>query len=123
MNISIFSHLIKFIDSCKNINYNQSIDTILQNIKVSEKTPLEWAISYELLDETQYLLENGADPNQDTEDGIPLLSKACIKNNVNLIHILVKKGADVKKIDRNGKKAIDYTNNKNIEKYLLYKGV
>lgn len=126
MNISIFSNILKFLNSynnIKNINYNQSIDDILKNIKISNLTPLELAVSYQFLEEVDYFLENGGDPNQDTYDDIPLLFKACLKDDINLVVILVKRGADIKKLDKNGNNALHYTKNKNIEKYLIYKGI
>lgn len=129
MNIFIFSDLLKFINSYhntnKNINYKKSIDDILKDIScsISKNTLLSFAICYELTEDVEYLLQNGSDPNQETDDGIPLLSKACIKNNIDLVHLLVKYGADVKKIDKEGKNALEYSKNKNIEKYLLYKGI
>lgn len=121
--MNIFNFL-KFTNSLKNINYNQSVNNLLKSIDISDnKTPLELAIHYHLVDEVETLLEKGADPNQVTEDGVPLLFKASFLNNPNLVYLLVKHGADIRKKDKEGNDIIHYTKNENIVNYLKFKGL
>lgn len=54
----------------------------------------------------QLLIDNGADVNQETPMGTPLISAASNPWNVDLIEILLKSGAQVNLQDRNGRTAL-----------------
>lgn len=60
-------------------------------------------------DGVAFLLENGACANQQDSNGYTALIKACIKNNIDIINLLI--GETDKQIrSRENKKAVDYLN-------------
>lgn len=56
----------------------------------------------------EILIANGADVNQKTPYGTPLMSAACNEWNIDLIDILLKSGAKVNERDNNGRTALFY---------------
>lgn len=56
----------------------------------------------------EILVENGADVNQKTPYGTPLMSAVCNEWNVSLIDILLKSGAKINEQDSNGRTALFY---------------
>ena len=73
------------------------------NIKKSTQEGLEYA-----LEVIKLLLEAGADINQETPFGTPLMSASTSDLNAEIVDYLLKSGADVNQQDRNGRTALFY---------------
>ncbi|XP_065191088.1 protein phosphatase 1 regulatory subunit 12A-like [Sycon ciliatum] len=54
------------------------------------------------IEETVYLLKNGADPNSSTADGLTAHHQCCIDGNLEMLRSLVEHGADVNARDNEG---------------------
>ena len=72
------------------------------NIPFNNLTLLEVAISRRSVFITNLLLDNGADPNLETREGLRPLHKACRHGCVNTVHTLLDHGADVNAVDKQG---------------------
>ncbi len=88
-------------------------------------TPLHWA-AFRDLEETceisRFLLDCGARPNATDPDGrTPLMLAVAYKENVDLVKLLLERGADATLTRRDGKRALDLfrkTKNKALRKLL-----
>lgn len=56
----------------------------------------------------QMLIDNGADVNQETPFGTPLMNASTNSGNIDIIDVLLKAGARVNERDRNGRTALFY---------------
>jgi ankyrin repeat protein len=72
------------------------------------RSPLLIAIQEGKTSEVRSLLEDGADPNETTEKGMPLLSYAALKGGDAVAEALVEGGADVDAKDKTGATALMY---------------
>ena len=80
-------------------------------------TPLHWAVYYRSLPVTQYLLENGADPNIKTKKAYGSMKSGCTPLIIsayygipNFAELLLKHGAKIDLTDDAGITAMDYAN-------------
>jgi ankyrin repeat protein len=73
------------------------------NIRKSTQEGLEYA-----LEVIKLLLDAGADINQETPFGTPLMSASTSDLNAEIVDYLLKAGADVNQQDRNGRTALFY---------------
>jgi ankyrin repeat protein len=67
-----------------------------------QRTPLALAIQYNNVELARYLLKNGADPNQTTEDENTPLLFATTWNSYEMVPILLEAGANVNQGDYDG---------------------
>lgn len=88
-------------------------------------TPLMWAVYYDHFPITQWLLDNGADPNIKSEQtygnykpGTTALILAAAYGHDNAVKALLDKNADPNVVDRTGKRAIDYAEQYEFHKVL-----
>lgn len=77
--------------------------------KNAGNTPLMIAAWSGFKDGVAFFLENGACTNQQDSNGYTALIKACIKNNTDIINLLIEK-TDKQIRSRENKKAVDYLN-------------
>lgn len=75
------------------------------NARISEEIEYEMNRAIAML---QMLIEQGADVNQETPLGTPLMSAATSDWNLDIIEILLKNGAKVNQQDKNGRTAMFY---------------
>lgn len=73
------------------------------NIKKSTQEGMEYALAV-----IKLLIESGADVNQETPFGTPLMSASASDLNADIVDYLLKAGADVNQRDRNGRTALFY---------------
>ena len=64
--------------------------------------PLMWAVENQDVDAVRFLLEAGADPNETSETGLTALMIAVIKNNKELVQMLLEKQAFVNAMTKEG---------------------
>ena len=65
-------------------------------------SPLMWAVENQDVDAVRFLLEAGADPNETSETGLSALMIAVIKNNKELVQMLLEKQAFVNAMTKEG---------------------
>lgn len=73
------------------------------NIRKSTQEGIEYALNI-----IKLLLEAGADINQETPFGTPLMSASTSDLNADIVDYLLKNGADINQQDRNGRTALFY---------------
>lgn len=112
----------------------QLLDTLLAhgaNLNIKDKdgnTALAQALQATIgqhigIMELRRMLEAGASPNSQNNEGKTPLMLACeIDGNFEVIVSLLQAGADVNLRDNNGKAAIDYTRHENVQNILLAAG-
>jgi ankyrin repeat protein len=87
-------------------------------------TPLNFAIELNDIEITEILLDNGAVINpKDVDRNIPLHTAVQNKNNLGMIKFLVRKGADIKAIDKNENSVLhiaSFFGNTEAIKYFIY---
>ena len=90
------------------LDYHADVD-LGSSGKNAGNTPLMIAAWSGFKDGVAFFLENGACANQQDSNGYTALIKACIKNNIDIINLLI--GETDKQIrSRENKKAVDYLN-------------
>ena len=90
------------------LDYHADVD-LGSSGKNAGNTPLMIAAWSGFKDGVVFFLENGACANQQDSNGYTALIKACIKNNIDIINLLI--GETDKQIrSRENKKAVDYLN-------------
>lgn len=77
----------------------------IKNANLKEQTEFLMARSQKLL---QLLLDSGADVNQETPRGTPLMSAATSELNLSIAETLIKAGAKINQTDRFGRTALFY---------------
>ena len=78
------------------------------------RPPLSFAVAWNDEVSTQYLLDHGANPNiQDEHGTTPLMLAAMEAHHINIVHLLLRKGADIKLKDQNGMTALDHAIDRN----------
>ena len=90
------------------LDYHADVD-LGSSGKNAGNTPLMIAAWSGFKDGVAFLLENGACANQQDSNGYTALIKACIKNNIDIINLLIGE-ADKQIRSRENKKAVDYLN-------------
>jgi N-acyl-D-amino-acid deacylase len=70
------------------------------------KTPLLGALAHNDLRQARRLLEEGANPNEGNFVGFPPLLVAIVRQDVDLVRMMVARGADLKARDRSGSTAL-----------------
>ena len=65
--------------------------------KICYNTPLIAACESNNYKIVKYLIEKGADVNQENKDGVTPLMTACFNGNINIVKYLVENGADINK--------------------------
>lgn len=73
--------------------------------------PLEYALRYNEPEIARLLVAAGADPNQKTHEGTPVLIKAVDAEMVEVVRILIEKGADVQATGSFGETALHFGDN------------
>jgi len=94
----------------------------IANAKLNEEIEYEMNRAIAML---QMLIENGADVNQETPLGTPLMSASTSDWNADMVDILLKSGAKINQQDKNGRTALFYAqifNCNEILKMLLQAG-
>lgn len=87
----------------KNINFN--VEKEIVNAKLNEEIEYEMNRAIAML---QMLIEQGADINQETPLGTPLMSASTSDWNTDMVEILLEKGAKINQQDKNGRTALFY---------------
>jgi len=135
--VALFVVLVASQFGCASSSLSRAaLDGNLQEVKVlvsqGEKineidkwgwTPLIWSVYYGNFPVTKWLLENGADPNIQTEReygtylaGTTALILAAAYGRDDAVEALLENKADSTVVDRKGKKAIDYAEEYGFEK-------
>lgn len=83
----------------------ENVPQEIKNAKLKEQTEFLMARSQKLL---QLLIDSGADVNQETPRGTPLMSAATSELNLPIVETLLKTGAKVNQRDRFGRTALFY---------------
>ena len=83
----------------------ENVTQEIKNAKLKEQTEFLMARSQKLL---QLLIDSGADVNQETPRGTPLMSAATSELNLPIVETLLKTGAKVNQRDRFGRTALFY---------------
>lgn len=82
----------------------ENVTQEIKNAKLKEQTEFLMARSQKLL---QLLIDSGADVNQETPRGTPLMSAATSELNIPIAETLLKAGADINVLDIDGKSYMD----------------
>ncbi|XP_062585969.1 ankyrin-1-like [Saccostrea cucullata] len=81
---------------------SQRLTQKIVDITFDEFSLLEIAISRQSISLTNFLLENGADPNKETKEGLLPLHLACRQYCLEIVQHLLEFGGDVKAFDKHG---------------------
>jgi ankyrin repeat protein len=88
-------------------------------------TLLHNAVGYDCKDETEYLLDAGADVNARKKDGVTALHIAARNGNIEIMEVLLKHGANINAVDSKGWTPLDRAekwNQSDAVKYLRSHG-
>ena len=92
-----------------------------------ERTPIEYALAAGQSDTTKFLLDQGVDINLKTHTlGRPILHQAARAGMLDIVQILIEKGADLDTVSRNGGTVLHnaiWGGHKEIAELLISKGV
>lgn len=118
--------LVLTVSLAKEIEKNQNGVLAPGNYKRQAKMAEESRYQMEHMQKImELLLNNGADVNQETPYGTPLMVASTSELNLNMIELLLSSGANVNQQDQNGRTALFYAsayNNDNVVTRLLKAG-
>lgn len=93
-------HKLNFLEEYIN-HHIVDFNCLTEVLEVIDRgSPLSYAVNSQNINLTNYLLSQGADPNDySREDGWTVLQSATEKGNIALVKLLLEKGADTAKVD------------------------
>lgn len=99
--------LAQEIEKMQQHNKDSGINDYMQQAKMAEQSQYQIEHMQKIM---ELLLENGADVNQETPYGTPLMVASTSELNTKMIELLLSAGANVNQQDQNGRTALFYAN-------------
>eukprot|EP00833_Pecoramyces_ruminatium_P018269 jgi/Orpsp1_1/1192301/evm.model.d7180000092096.1 len=129
--LNIIFKNIKIFDKSKVELSDEDLNTLIWNEKyiISKNNDnyylYNFCIRYNNENMIKFLIEHGADVNEENHNGETALFIACLSGNEDLVKYLVEHGANINKKNKYGKTPLSracFSENKNIIKYLIKHG-